>query len=306
MSTGTTKNITRTMLSSILHSYFLLKKPLRVYYNTTLNEKFGIHALEDLTDDVSAPAGQARGIVTNGVECTIQGIVAGMGGHTMVMGPDGNTPMTQTVQHRSTDFSLFRHTPMALKDIAAGEDLKTNFPQRDKYFLRKERVVDGKTYAAYYGYRLDTSMIEPVINVLHIENDIITSSTPFEFDSGNLNPSAPDLPVDDLMTSDAEYIAITSLMEVIFNESVAAEYRNAAEILYGTTEMAICSEMGVVTGVEKSFASSVSGDAAYKEVLNAQIITHMCSYQSLANSNAGFKTTLKLGATEPVLSTSTI
>lgn len=314
MSTGTTKNITRTILSSILHSYFLLNKPYKVYHNTTLNERFGIYPLDGLIDDPDDVAGQIGGFVPNipGTtnppvprQCTIQAIVAGYGGHKLVMGPDGVTPMTQTVQHRSTDFALFKHMPFALKDIAAGED--TEFHQSgdsSKYLLRTIITKDSKQYAAYYALKLDTGAIAPYIQRIHIENNQVTDTELFTFDAGNLSPIAPELPADDLMITEAEYVTVTSLMEVIFNDKVAEEYRNAAEILFGTAEMAICSELGIVTGYLETKAMIGGGNK--EELMQAQIITHMCSYQSLANSNAGFKTTLKLGATEPILSTTTV
>lgn len=306
MSTGTTKNITRTILSSILHSYFLLNKPYKVYHNTTLNERFGIHALEDLTDDPDNVSGQIGGFVPEGTQCTIQAIVAGYGGHKLVMGPDGLTPMTQTVQHRSTDFALFRHMPFALKDIAAEEDLEfRQSGDADKYLLRTVITKDSKEYAAYYALKLNTAAIAPYIQRIHIENNEVTDTELFTFDAGNLSPIAPELPADDLMITEAEYVTVTSLMEVIFNDKVAEEYRNAAEILFGTAEMAICSELGIVTGY-LSTKSMIGGGGSREELMQAQIITHMCSYQSLANSNAGFKTTLKLGATEPILSTTTV
>lgn len=289
---STTKNITRTILSSILHSYYLLNKRFKVYDNTTLNQKFGL------------PIGiDANNYIPSNKNCSIKAVVAGTGGHTMVMGPDGVTPMTQTQQHRSTDFALFRHVPFALKDIAAGEDLLVNFPRRNAYCLRKEITVGSTQYAAYYGLRIDTSTVEPVINLVHIENNEIVSTEPFDFDPANLSPVPPELPLDDLMVTDAEVVTVNSLLEVLFTEQVAAEYRNAAEILWGTTEMAICSEMGVVTGYDENITLV---DGSFSEIFAAQIITHMCNYQSLANSNAGFRTTLKLGATEPVLSTTTL
>jgi hypothetical protein len=84
---------------------------------------------------------------------------------------------------------------------------------------------------------------------------------------------------------------------VVFSASEVEEILNASTILYGSEDYALISELGLVSGVDRS----VNGNnGLYTEVIAAQTFTHINTLLPMKSQRGGFTTTLDVGATEPM------
>lgn len=281
-----TKTITRTILGAMLQTNNLLGKPHVVLANTTMNEKFGILASETLNP---------------GEVPSIKCLVAGNGGHSLIVGAD-SIPYTSPKQHRCTDFALFNHIPWAMRDIVAGEDVTSGTFTKSRYCLRREETHASVLYAVYYGIRLDNiNEVLPAMKHIVIEGGDITSEVVFLPEPANLSPVAPDPINESITVTSADYIAVSAILELLLTPDDIAELKNMALIKYGNEEMAVISEIGVCTAVDKVVPASFP---AFTDVKACQIFSHLVTYHAAANMNNGLENDLELGATEPLLAIS--
>ncbi len=272
------RKITRTIYGSKLQTEMLLGLNYTFIPNTTLNEKFDIQA------GVQPPAGTMP---------RVRYFCIGNGGHRNGTGADG-FPYTTPIQHDVADAALYRHLPFLVRP--AGEDLDAT--TRAKYGLRKEIVVNGRNYIAYYLKRMDFTDTE--IQMLHNSvNDGVVASTPFVPTAANLNPTPPAIPATGAVSTDGDYLSSSAILRLSMSAADVAELINACEILFGNPDYAVISEIALVAGVDRIVtASSGSGSFNYQEVICAQVVTHITSYYAVQYTNDGFDFRLELGGTE--------
>lgn len=285
----TTKTVTRTVLGAYLQTHNLLGKDLTLMPHSTLNEKF----------DILNPATPGNGVGVN-ERSTLKCLVIGNGGHTVVVGPD-SIPYTSPHQHRSTDFALFKHIPFAMRDINAGEDQDSATFTKSNFCLRKEETHDSTLYAVYYGYRIQNPQaIDITVKHFVTEDGVITVNEDFvpTFES-QLEPTPPAVPNENVVTTTADYIAISAILPLILGPDAIEELKNVARILYGNEDLAIISEIGVCTGIDKL---QPSGGIGFYDVKCCQIFSHIVTYHAASHVNNGLEINLELGATEPLLS----
>lgn len=286
----TTKTVTRTVLGAYLQTHNLLGKDLTLMPFSTLNEKFGI----------LNPATPGNGVGAN-ERSTLKCLVIGNGGHTVVTGPD-SIPYTAPLQHRSTDFALFNHIPFAMRDIVAGEDQDSATFVKSNYCLRREETHDTVLYAVYYGRRIDNPQaIDVTVKHFVTEDGEITVNEDFIPTADNLDPEAPVPPNENVVTTTADYIAVSAILPLLLGPNEIEELKNVASILYGNEDLAIISEIGVCTGIDMVVPASVP---PFTDVKCCQIFTHIVTYHAASHVNNGLEINLELGATEPLLSLS--
>ena len=284
----TTKTVTRTVLGAYLQTHNLLGKDLTLMPHSTLNEKF----------DILNPATAGNGVGA-GERSTLKCLVIGNGGHTVITGAD-SIPYTAPYQHRSIDFALFKHIPFAMRDINAGEDVTSGTFIKSNYCLRKEETHEGVLYAVYYGRRiLNPQAIDITVKHFVTENGEITVSEDFVPTFENqLEPTPPAIPNENVVTTTADYIAVSAILPLILGPDEIEELKNVAQILYGNEDLAIISEIGVCTGIDKDVPGSIP---VFTDVKCCQIFTHIVTYHAASHVNNGLEINLELGATEPLL-----
>lgn len=275
------ENIVRTVYLQYLQTCLLTGSQPTFPQYTTLNEKLAINAgvLPATTD------------LTN-----LQAWVIGNKGHQNVIGAEG-IPKMEPVPHRATDSSLYGQLPFVLVPVT------TDISQiaRANYCLRREEVWDGIRYAAYYGRRIDFTNTVPQMQLTTVVNSVPTT-IPFVPSSSNLNPTPPDITSTGVNTVDGSYVSATAALTLTLTEDDATQLLNVAKVVYGDQDLAIISEIGLVTGTNKVVSvTSTAGNFTMNELIVAQIGAYVPAMVPLVFNNTGTTIALNVGASEPNL-----
>lgn len=273
--------ITRTVYGSGLQTALLLNLPYAVKENSTLNEKFNV---------------LPTAVLDNGVIPHVGYFCIGNGGHRVSTGADG-IPFTSPINHRASDAALFNHLPFVLREL----DNDLTIAQRENYGLRTTLEVGGVEYIAYYLKRLDSSSTQMLLNhTFTLEG--VTTTTEFVPNADNLNPSKPELPNDGVISTDGNYLTASAILPVIFDQNDVSELLNVARIIYNSEDLAVISEIGLCSGVDKVVSATSGGSSFnYREVIATQIVSHITGYYPVGFANRGFEIAIEAGASEPLL-----
>lgn len=278
-------NFRRTALGGLSQTCAMMGLPLPRIANTTLNEKLSIQANATLGVNETPRA---------------KYMCIGIGGHQGTVGADGIL-LIGSAQHRPTDNSLFRMMPFVMRPLA--NDLTST--ERQRYALRRIENHKGLDYAVYYLRRLDLTNVVPKLQKINITNGV-TTTTDYTPTSGDLSPTPPALNTGGANTVTGEFIAAVARVTVNFDTLDATEILNAAMVLFDSEEYAIISEMGFVSGVDRSVTvTDPNGALVYDECINAQIVTHIATLQKLVANRNGFESVFDVGATEPMYNLTT-
>lgn len=273
--------ITRTIYSNHLQSCLLTGKDYSILTNSTLNEKFGV---------------QAGQLPDSGVYPKLKYMAIGCGGHKMSVGANSRTKV-EVIQHRSTDAALYDHIPFVMRELT--NDLTTE--QKALYAMRKIITRNSKTYAAYYLRRLNMAAAQVAVELTTVSNGTATTSA-FTPNSGNLSPSPQDLTPEGINLISGDYVSASVKLPFVFNTFDVEEIRNVATVLLDDPELAIVSEIGLVSGVDKTFnvQGPNSTTFAFSEAISAQVLAHVAVFQSYSFGSTGTDFNLDVGATEPL------
>jgi hypothetical protein len=277
------KTITRSVWGSALQTSLLLGQRPTILEHTTLNEKFGVFAEEEL-GTTERPA--------------MQYYCIGNGGHKNMVGADG-VPYTSPLPHRASDAALYRHLPFVLRRT----DNDLTVVERARYGLRVLLSIGGVNYWAYYLKRISLSNSAPAIN--HTVVDGANKHTePYVPNLGNLNPTPPAMSNTGVISSSGDYLSTSSILTLIFSEQDVIELIDACRILYDNEAYAVISEIGLCSGVDRVLSVQGPGNTQFnmKEVIATQINSFITTHHSVAFTNKGFTQDIELGATEPLLS----
>lgn len=274
--------ITRTIYSAALQTaqFFNIEHEIRT--NTTLNERFGVEP-NTLPAEDKYPQ--------------LKYVAIGNRGHQVVEGAEG-IPYTAPRRHAATDAACFNHIPFVLRRLS--DDLPGD--RRARYALRREEEHDGTTYVAYYLKRMDVDDIHIEMNKTYIDEgeQVSESFTPTE---DNLSPS-PVEPVssDEIVSSSGEYVSASALISVQFDEQDVEELKNVAEILYGSSQYAVVSEIALCTGVDHTSTGPGpgGGEIDYEEAIGVQVACFISDFYQLDLQNQGFTLDIDNGITEPL------
>jgi hypothetical protein len=278
------QNLTRTVYGSYLQSLELLGGSFQLTPYTTLNEKFAIEG----------------GVVPASVP-EFKGWVIGNGGHTTTVGTN-NIPISTPLQHEATDPCCFHHLPFVLRELT--NDLTT--AQQANYALRRIEEWNGIAYAAYYAKRQDSSSIAPVIQIETVASDGTATDVVFAPDSTNLSPTAKQLSATGVNVATGQLAKVTSQLDLSLDAFDITELLNAANVIYGDTNYAIISEIGLISGVDKTISASGSGASTFNfnELIAAQVIEFVNCMYPLVYASTGLELILDVGASEPLLNIS--
>lgn len=278
--------ITRTVYGADLQNTLYFKLPYTFKENTTLNEKFGV---------------QAGVVPAVGVIPTVNYYAIGNGGHRNSTGADGQ-PFTSPIQHSAEDAALYKHLPFIVREVSNDLDVVT----RQKYAMRKEILVNGLPYIAYYLKRLDFTGVSTAMTHNTVV-DGVTTTVPFVPTGANLNPVAPAIPPTGVVTTNGDFLATSAILRLDFSATDVAELINVATTLFDNELYAVISEIALVSGVDRVVTAldSTGTQFNYNEAIVAQIVTHITRHYSVGSANGGFDFALELGATEPLIGVTT-
>lgn len=253
---------------------------------TTLNEKFGVNALEPVRD---------------GIYPELSFITIGMGGHK----DDGSGNISE-VYHSPKHASLYDHIPFIMRPIE--NDLAD--AEVANYRLRVVEVVNGTTYASYYAKRLPNITSPNLYNVKITRSGI--TATIFIPDQLDLFPN-PILTPPDFTQVHEDYIVATDGVSLVLTPAEVSEIINAIAIKKGAGVQPIISEIGICSGIDASFKrkyGSPEVETPYTDAHNLQInyfinvyyiLNDLLTNAQANNSQYAVEKYLQIGTTEPVL-----
>lgn len=275
------KSIVRSVYGAALQVAQLMKLPHVIPAHSTLNEKFNINMNLSITDS-DIPSIRYVGI--------------GNGGHKVVVGAN-NISYNQPIQHLPRHAGLYNQLPFVLRPIT--NDLSAQ--ERAKYRLRTIIQHGGVSYAAYYLKTLDLTGSVVDMEYYTVDNGVTTSST-FAPTSSDLTPTPPDLTSTGVVSTSGDYIAATSQVPFKLTSNDIDEFSNVANILYGSTDYAIISEIALCSGIDKVVTGNFNGVAAsYTEAIGVQINDFISTYLATSYSNQGIDLTFDIGSLEAML-----
>lgn len=268
----------RTIYAQDLSLAQLIGAEYQIKPNTTLNEKIGVLAQEE------KPIG---------VYPVMKYLAIGCGGQGIVEDPK-NYPYSY---HQPTDAALFKMMPFVVRE--ANQDL--NYVERQKYRLRKDIVINGKQYYAYYLKAL--TMDKDII----YKNDFVQISktiNPFSCeDKDVLNPT-PISKIDKITSSTSSYV--TKLAKVVFEltEQEVEEINKVFDLMgntlfpgYAATTNKTITELGLCTGIDTVTQNG------YTESICTQVAFHIgitLDIDVTFNSKSSYYKIFELGGAEPL------
>lgn len=274
--------IVRTIYAAALQTSQLLGLPFVLVEKTTLNEALNING--------TATPGNAD-------MPHMRYMCIGNGGHRMKVGGNG-IAVPEPIQHRSSDANLYNILPFVLRTV--DNDLTAG--QRQGYSLRKQVTIANTNYIAYYLKRIDMTGVVPTMNYNTVV-DGVTTTTAFIPNTTNLNPQPPALNNQGNNVVTGDYLTASALLQIPFTADDVTELLNVANILYGSPDYAIISEIGLVSGVDRmlSVPSGAGGSFNFLEVVFAQVCTFISSFHSMQFTTNGLNLAFDVGATEALL-----
>lgn len=279
------QHIVRAAAGANLQTCQLLDKPVVLLPNSTLNQKFNI---------------QKDTVPSDSDVFAMKYLTIGNKGHSMILGT-GNVPYPVPVSHEPNHSGLYGHIPFVLR--LPNEDLTAQ--ERINYRLRRSEVYNGTTYIAYYGKVMDLTETQPTLELRTVDGDVVTS-TPFTYTLDDLNPTPPNIPPGQILTTGSDYIASTAKVPFLLNADDVTELLNVANIMFGDSNYAIISEVGVCHGVDRVVTGDFNGvSASYTEVIGCQITSFVSSFFAMQFMNTGLDVTFDVGSVEPLLTVST-
>ena len=282
------ENIVRTVYGADVQSCEFINAPLVIQPNTTLNQKFNF---------------QATGVLPPNAYPSLGYIAIGNGGHSMSVGV-GGIPAPLYIPHYPTDAALYNHLPFVLR-------LPTNdltVAQQASYRGRTMVTIAGTQYVAYYLKTLVpvTLPVTPVPTPSIQSNSLlngVTTSTPFVPSVANLSPTPPTIAQQQAAATSGNYVSVSAPFSIVLSAFDVVELVNVSNIIYGSPNFAIISEVALCTGYD-SRVTGAFGSAAtvtYTEALAVQVAVHGNDFKLLTNSTSGVTLNIDVGASAPML-----
>lgn len=273
--------IVRTIYGAYLQTCHLLKLPVTIKANSTLNEKFNIHK-DVAIADTDMPA--------------VKYLAIGNGGHKMTVGAD-NIAVPVAVPHLPRHAGLYNQLPFVMRlpdnDLVVGE--------REKYRLRRLEVHDGITYVAYYLKVLDLSTTTPQLELRTVTDGIVVS-TPLTPTLEDLNPTPPAITPNSVLTTTGDYAAATAKVPFVMTSDDIDEFLNVCNIIYGSDNQAIISEMAMCSGLDKSLVGDFNGvSIGYTDAIAVQVTSYISSFYAVKFNRQQVGISFDLGSLEPML-----
>lgn len=229
-------------------------------------------------------------------------LIIGNNGHQTIYAERVTAGIPTEIEHSIKDFGLYNIIPFIARAI--GDDLSPT--ERQRYRLRKVVEVDGTLYVMYFAMVLPPVTASPTFSIYTVENGQTLGLQPFIPSNDELLPTHPS---GDLSGNNT-HIAATIPFQISLNEQEAQEVASACNILFGSPEVALISEIATCTGVEKMVLQRfpVVGpqepqavpSGLYYEAKAVQIDTHITTIQKVSESSTGLYLGMQIGAPSPL------
>lgn len=279
------KYVTSHIMGVRLQDFKLLNMPYTLMTNTTLNELFGIQA------GVNVPANQFP---------SLGYLAIGNGGHTMATAADGLS-YPALYNHSPTDCALINHIPFIM--VPANNDLSS--AQRANYAMRVPMTINGVNYIAYYLLKLNLSNVTIQVLQNTVNNGTVTS-VPWTPTTANLHPTPTTPDPTGAVTTSGQYVSVQAIITVALQDTDIQNIMNVANILYGTSNLAIISEAALVAAYPLQVSVPVTGGGTltYTETIAATICSSMSAFYSLPSLNDNLTLTFDVGGAESLYAVS--
>lgn len=269
-----------TIWGSYLQTCLLMRDNYQMQQYTTLNEKLNI---------------QSRVAPTAGEYPILKYAAIGNGGHKLTVGSNGIATAGGNY-HSPTDAALFNQLPFLMRPV--NNDI--NVATQAKYRLKTIVSYNSVDYFAYYLKLLDVTSIVPAL-MLNTVNSGITTSSAYAPTNANLNPTPVANQSSSSINTTGNYISAAADLPFILTEDEISELINVSNIIYGSPDYAIISEMAICSGID-AVVSSIFNDSSqqHTEALAVQVHTFVNTAYFANYAAKGIDTTFNVGATQPL------
>jgi len=276
------KNTPPTIYGDYIQACHLTGAPFELTPNTTLNERLGFLA------GIAPPAGEVPD--TNWV-------CIGNAGHRGII--EGTNSWNTGRQHEPTDGGPFEIIPFHLRPIA--KDLTP--AERENYGGRViKEMPGGQKYVAYYLMKIDKANSRPAMVVIEKVGGV-EQTRPFIPEASDLSPVPNDLAAEETVTANGQQVGIRQVIQFILSATQIEAVIDACRILYDNAERAVISEICLVSGVSYATNGSSSGGAVieFKDVIAAQVCSHLITHYALPFVNNQVREEMVLGTSNPLM-----
>jgi len=248
--------------------------------NYVINNQFTLNKRFSTFDNIVPPSN---------VDPIMRYMAIGNGGHTVTTDLSGNV-LVNPIQHSPDNISLYSHIPWIIRED--GNDL--TIAERAIYRMRVEVFIAGIKHYAYY-----LRLINPLPT--NIQMNKITwsgsSSTtiPFVPGNNNINPT----PTTNTSTAGDEYITVDTTVPLRITGTEATEIKDAVTKLFGNSDYAIISELGLYMGIDTTVQDPVTA-IQYTEVVGTQPTVFMNTFMALNYAVDPIELDLGVGCMEPM------
>ena len=260
--------------------------PYSILQYSTLNEKFQL-------PNIQPPASGYP---------EIKYLAIGNKGATFTNGVNG-IPIVNILTHSYTDSALFNQIPFVL--VPVDNDLAPNV--RANYRIRRLETYNGINYFAYYLKVLTPDVTAPEHTVITISNGVITAQDVYTPTPESLNPTPVTLSNTNVNTSDGRHLVTKETYPLTLTAADAANILEACNIIYGSPQYALITELGLVGGYDYA-ATSTDGNitASYTEIRTAQIMAFIGTVCYVETQDSSFGWDLSLSSDVPYPPTNVI
>jgi len=267
-------NTSRTIYGVMLQNAVMLGQPYVPLVNTTLNEKFDILSIYDITDKYP----------------TVNLLTIGVGGSEYGL-PQMNIKRSV---HSPKDGALFNHIPFFVRE---GNYTLTK-TENQRYRLVKQVIHNDVVYTVAYGLVLNNFIYENKVYQLNsITNNYNYTEYKTQYDSNILNPVNNGYV--DLVNSDTgKYLICTSSIIIDFTSKIIEEIMHAMDVFNNGSY--VINEMGLAASVEVELENGLLENVSTQ-------MTHFIdvNYDVSNYKDNGININLDIGGSEPfVLTTS--
>lgn len=225
-------------------------------------------------------------------------LMIGRGGHGMQVDEDGEISPS-TYPHKATHTGMFQPIPFIARLI----DNDLTEEEREIYRLRVTGERDNQTYVFYFGRKLP-ELTEGIIEVLEtVEDGKVVNSIPYEATVNDLKPIHEDLSTD----SEGIYLRTYIPTQVDFTPEQIDEIKYACEIIYGTENKAVISELAFCFGIDKPITQRYTNDGVGLTAVTDGSREYTACHIGIMESTfkpiiftGGFTDTKNVGISEPL------
>jgi hypothetical protein len=253
---------------------------------STLNEH-----MKFLTDKLPAPTDRTQ----------VRYLAIGNRGHDVVVEDDGFADMDPRAKTANMS-GMFNMIPLVLRP----KDNDLSDEERKNYAFRIEVTYNNRQYWAYFLKRIKMVGVETT-DTLIVRVNGVEKPDDFVYTDNDLYPQPVKLPDFDYDNDnnvgipDGRYVQSTATIVIPFDEFDVAELQNVYNIMRGSAQRSVISEMALCTGKDYPHTgeSATGSPFSYDEAIGVQTVYNISLYKNVAQENQGFNVSVTVGQPAP-------